>query len=255
MINFFRYFWPGLLRPPVDQSPEETSENPPFLSAFVTPLLKASRKGAKGELAFYSMAEYNAWRDTTDPSELKKYRIKYYKGLGTSTTEEAKGYFAAYDDHIRPFKWNTDADGDLLDMVFDKNRAAARRQWILDTYDETASVEINPEDGNTVGYDDFINKELVHFSHADNIRSIPSAIDGLKPSQRKVLYACFKRNLTAEMKVAQLAGYCAEQTAYHHGEASLQSTSKILSVSRGVNVRMNDPSNVTFLFRSHWNGP
>jgi DNA topoisomerase-2 len=48
----------------------------------------------------------------------------------------------------------------------------------------------------------------------------------LKPSQRKVLYACFKRKLKSEIKVAQLSGYCAEHTAYHHGEASLQATSK-----------------------------
>jgi DNA topoisomerase-2 len=40
----------------------------------------------------------------------------------------------------------------------------------------------------------------------------------------QVLYACFKRKLHSEMKVAQLAGYVSEQTAYHHGEASLHST-------------------------------
>lgn len=32
-------------------------------------------------------------------------------------------------------------------------------------------------------------------------------MDGFKPSQRKVLFACFKRNLKSEIKVAQLAGY------------------------------------------------
>ncbi len=55
----------------------------------------------------------------------------------------------------------------------------------------------------------------------DNIRSIPSACDGLKPAQRKILFACFKRNLRAEIKVAQLSGYVAEHTGYHHGEESL----------------------------------
>ena len=59
---------------------------------------------------------------------------------------------------------------------------------------------------------------------ADNIRSIPSVADGLKPGQRKVLYACFKRNLTSDIKVAQLAGYVSEKTAYHHGEQSLTMT-------------------------------
>ncbi|GMG55681.1 unnamed protein product [Ambrosiozyma monospora] len=56
---------------------------------------------------------------------------------------------------------------------------------------------------------------------ADNIRSLPSVMDGFKPSQRKILYGCFLRNLKDEIKVAQLAGYISEKTGYHHGEQSL----------------------------------
>ena len=70
-------------------------------------------------------------------------------------------------------------------------------------------------------YTDFINKELIHFSNYDNVRSIPSLIDGLKPSHRKIFVCSFKRNLTKEIRVAQLAGYVSEHGAYHHGEASL----------------------------------
>lgn len=71
---------------------------------------------------------------------------------------------------------------------------------------------------------DFINKELILFSMADNARSIPCVIDGLKPGQRKVLFGCFKRKLKKEIKVAQLQGYVSEHTAYHHGETSLMAT-------------------------------
>ncbi|KAJ1416213.1 DNA topoisomerase, partial [Ochromonadaceae sp. CCMP2298] len=61
--------------------------------------------------------------------------------------------------------------------------------------------------------------------YADLQRSIPSVVDGLKPSQRKVLFGCFKKNLSkSEAKVVQIAGYIAEHTAYHHGESSLHST-------------------------------
>ena len=85
-------------------------------------------------------------------------------------------------------------------------------------------LSIDAKDGNSVTYEDFVDHELIHFSNANNIRSFPSVVDGLKPSQRKVLYSCFKRNLKDEIKVAQLAGYCAEHTSYHHGEVSLHST-------------------------------
>ena len=65
---------------------------------------------------------------------------------------------------------------------------------------------------------------------ADNHRSIPSIVDGLKPGQRKILYSCFKRlpsgakKLSQDIKVAQLSGYVAEHSAYHHGEVSLSMT-------------------------------
>jgi DNA topoisomerase II len=230
VINFFRHFWPKLLKPPIDEPPETVASannvksSNTFLSSFVTPLLKASNKGTKEVHSFYSMAEYNAWKQSMDIDALKKWKIKYYKGLGTSTPAEAKEYFVAFDHHVRPFSWNSDLDGELLDMAFDKDRAADRREWILNEFDETSTIVVDSDNGNLVSYEDFINKEMIHFSHGDNIRSIPSVVDGFKPSQRKVLYACFKRNLTSEVKVAQLSGYCAEHTAYHHGEASLQST-------------------------------
>ena len=31
--------------------------------------------------------------------DIKKWRVKYYKGLGTSTAEEAKEYFEEFDKH------------------------------------------------------------------------------------------------------------------------------------------------------------
>jgi DNA topoisomerase II len=67
--------------------------------------------------------------------------------------------------------------------------------------------------------------ELIEYAIDSNRRAIPSLYDGMKPSQRKVLYSCFKRKLFGKaIKVAQLAGYVSEKSAYHHGEMSLQGT-------------------------------
>jgi len=220
VINFFRFFWPNILKPPKDDPLGK-----PFLSSFVTPLLKATRK--KEEISFYSMADFRKWQESIgDPKELKQWKIKHYKGLGTSTPAEAKVYFSQFDTHYRPFLWSSENDGELLDKVFDKHRAADRRDWITHEYDPEATLDFSADHVSDVRYEDFVNKEMIHFSNADNVRSLPSVIDGLKPSQRKVLYACFKRKLNAEVKVAQLSGFCAEHTAYHHGEQSLQGTSK-----------------------------
>ena len=98
-------------------------------------------------------------------------------------------------------------------MAFNKKNADVRKNW-LSTYDPKFSVDYNRK---KLTVRDFVHQELIHFSNADNVRSIPSLVDGLKPSQRKILFSCFKRNLRAEIKVAQLAGYVAEHSSYHHG--------------------------------------
>jgi len=216
LFNLFHTFWPELLK------------GGGFLSEFITPIIKVSpsskRVGTERGLEtrrFFSLPEYFEWKAALDPTDLKYYTIKYYKGLGTSTSAEGREYFSDLDSHLVDFSWSGDGDGDALDMVFSKARAADRKAWLLNEY--SADSFLDTSSGN-VTYHDFVNRELIQFSHADNARSLPSVVDGLKISQRKVLFACLKRKLTSEVKVAQLAGYCSEHTAYHHGEASLHST-------------------------------
>ncbi|RHY30264.1 hypothetical protein DYB32_004525 [Aphanomyces invadans] len=206
LLNLFHTFWPALL---------EAN----YVSAFLTPLLKVypSSTKKKAPIPFFSVPEYDQWK-AANPTI--KHSVKYYKGLGTSTSKEGKEYFHALHNHRVEYTWIDDADGDALAMVFSKDRVADRKQWLRQSnpadfvFERVAEMRLRQ----------FVHAELIQYSHADNTRSIPSVIDGLKPSQRKVLFACFRRHLVAEMKVAQLAGYCAEHTAYHHGEASLLST-------------------------------
>lgn len=101
---------------------------------------------------------------------------------------------------------------------FDDN-VILRKEW-LRKFKRSDALEYKPKMKLT--YSDFIDKELIFFSNTDNDRSIPSMADGLKPSQRMIMYCCFKRPKAKEIKVAQLAGYVSENTDYHHGEASLQ---------------------------------
>ena len=72
---------------------------------------------------------------------------------------------------------------------------------------------------------DFLQNEVKEFSLYDCYRSIPNIVDGLKPSQRKVIYGLQKKGEnTKEIKVAQLGSYVAEVTHYNHGEDSLSKT-------------------------------
>merc|ERR1719440_1719904 len=105
-------------------------------------------------------------------------------------------------------------------MAFSKSRADDRKVW-MNNYEEGTFIDHSK---NVISYEDFVKLELVQFSKYSVMRSVPSIMDGFKPSQRKVLYSCFKRNLRSDCKVAQLVGYVGEHSAYHHGEMSLAGT-------------------------------
>jgi len=205
VINLLDHFWPSLLK------------ISGFLLEFITPIVKVSKKG-RNAISFYTLPEYERWKEENNDG--KGWKIKYYKGLGTSTSAEAKEYFSDMQHHCKKFNEIEQEDRKLLDMAFSKKNADKRKEWLKEY---TPDIYMDNSVDKIV-INEFINKELIQFSMADVIRSIPSIVDGFKPGQRKILYACFKRNLINEIKVAQLTGYVSEQTAYHHGEQSLSST-------------------------------
>jgi len=202
-INMIEYYWPSLLK--VEG----------FLQMFITPVVKTTKYNTV--LSFYALEDYYKWKIKN--KDFSSWQIRYYKGLGTNTTIEAKEYFNNLPEHLINFVW-TDKSADSIELAFSKQRIPDRKKWLRE-YNKDYIVDYREPN---LSYDEFINKELIHFSNSDNIRSIPSIMDGLKPSQRKVLYGSFLRDLTIDVKVAQLVGYIAEHTSYHHGEASLAGT-------------------------------
>lgn len=205
ILNMIHYFWPSLLELK-------------FLVSMVTPIIKAS-KGSETK-SFYTDSTFRQWYG----SGKQGWKIKYYKGLGTSTSAEAREYFKKIKELTVQFDADDSMDESII-LAFDKTKSDLRKTWLLESTEKKAS-ELEVPYGNVerLNISDFIHKDLVNFSLADLKRSIAHVSDGLKPSQRKVLYACFAKNLTSEMKVAQLAAYVSEKTSYHHGEVSLADT-------------------------------
>lgn len=201
IINFLHHYWPSLLKVPN------------FLQVFITPIVKCTRGSTCH--TFYTTPEYEQWCAANDP---KRWKIKYYKGLGTSSAKEAKEYFSNLQKNRLHFE--VMADGSLIDMCFRKTRVSDRKEWI-NSYVPGTHMDFSQQE---MTYKDFVDKEYIVMAVQSNLRGIPHVMDGLKPSQRKILFACLKRKLHSEIKVAQLAGYTSEHAAYHHGEASLNST-------------------------------
>ena len=207
LINFLQVQFPSLLK---------ISK---FLIEFITPIVKVWKGDPKNPTkskTFFTMPEYEEWR----VDNKRGWEHKYYKGLGTSTAEDAQVYFHDLDQHLKEFHTMQDNEADLIELAFSKKKADERKEWLRQfvpgTYLDHSIKGIS--------YTNFVNKELILFSMADNMRSIPSVIDGLKPGQRKILWSCFMRNLKKDMKVVELAGLVSGLAAYQHGEASLQQT-------------------------------
>ena len=205
-INLFHSEWASL------------TQIPGFISFMNTPIMRAT-KGQQKRL-FYHQGEYDSWKSAATETDIdasgsvKGWTIKYFKGLGTSTSAEFKEYFA--NKKVVDFTYDEKSD-DAIDMVFNKKRPDDRKVW-LENYNKHAFLDTNKP---AVSYDEFIHNEMIHFSTYDCARSIPNMVDGLKTSLRKILYCAFKRPLSAELKVAQFSGYVSEHSSYHHGEASL----------------------------------
>ena len=208
LINFFHHLWPKLI------------ERKGFITSLATPIVKGFK--GKEEKIFYNLTEYDTWKESGDS---KGWKIKYYKGLGTSTSKEAKEYFVGFDDKLIRYFCTAATEGmkksvadECITLAFDKSRTNDRKKWLMD-YDKNNILTYEERE---VSYNDFIHKDMKHFSNDDTARSIPHIMDGLKPSQRKILYGALLRGLDkTEVRVAQLAGFVSDKAAYHHGEMSL----------------------------------
>jgi DNA topoisomerase-2 len=272
LINFIHYFWPSLV------------QKGEFIFSLQTPIVKAFK--GKKTLEFYNLTEYATWKESGSSTG---WRIKYYKGLGTSTKEEAKQYFTGLDEKLLKYIYENQSGGkdnikipdetevfavgetevntskavksvkstkkttktttgedvdesdddiqvvtkverkynddttEAITLAFEKDRSDHRKAWLMGN----DKKKILPQSGRNVSIPNFINRELILFSYDDCDRSLPSVCDGLKPSQRKVLYGAFLKRLykpESEIRVSQLAAYVSEKTAYHHGEASVVGT-------------------------------
>ena len=209
LMNFFHYLFPSLLE-----------REDPFVVSMCTPIVRVFNP--KGDILFY---DENKFREFAKEQERqnKTFKSKYYKGLGTTKPEDVPDTFG-----LKMIEYiNDDNSTTNMNKIFHKKFADTRKEWLAN-YDTNPSFSLDDEDEIVnMELSSFLNNEVIKFSHNDCKRSIPCLFDGLKESQRKVLYAVKKRNLTynkQSLKVAQLGGYVAEHTNYHHGEQNLFET-------------------------------
>jgi len=182
---------------------------PGFIKVMRTPLVKAFR-GKTLVHEFFN--EELAHQYINEHPEL---RFKFYKGLGTSTSKEAKEMFR----NLKKYTFSMSGAPDCLQRAFKNDEVA--RKWRKDVVTRPPNYG-EDRDGRT--YDSFVGGPWVEHARASNERSIADVYDGLKPVQRKILHTLMRGN-NKEIKVAQLNGKVALDTHYHHGEMNVGNAS------------------------------
>ena len=190
-----------------------------YITSMKTPIVRIFRPRCN-DLLFYDELRFQEYV----AKQKQKINAKYYKGLGTTRAEDVPDTFG-----LKMIEYINDEECTTnMNKIFTKKNTDQRKQW-LSSYDPTQNNFCLDDHSSLTNMtiSDFLNFHLIKFSLADCKRSIPNGIDGLKESQRKILYAVRKRNLKftgKSLKVAQLSGYTAEHSNYHHGEQNLQDT-------------------------------
>lgn len=209
IMNFIHYWWPELLQKK-------------FFYYFRTPIIKLTLKN--GVKYCYSLPEYSKFL-ATNPSVKN---TKYIKGLGTIEKSLGQEMAKNIPEYLIPFQPLQESENDLIDQTFNKDRSDDRKVWInaTKTLEYDAEEEQSNRLANGLNITEYINKDVAEFSRYNLEISIPSIMDGFKPSQRKILFTAFKKNVTNPegIKVAQLGPMVAQLTAYKHGENNLMDT-------------------------------
>lgn len=203
-LNLFGFSTPSLLKRT-------------FIGGLLTPLLKATRGSTVNY--FLTKAKFHEWYDPLSPPEREKWKIGYYKGLGRWEEDEFSDVSKFVEvDYI----YDDDAEA-ALTLAFDKSQADQRKLWVSEVVPVPPLYTPDADGKMTQTISNFIHSCLKLFSLEDNERSLASMVDGFKTSQRKIFYGTRKKKLSEkEIKIAQFAGYVAENTAYEHGEDNIE---------------------------------
>lgn len=243
-LNFLYTYYPGLF--------EHSKKMKSMVKNLNSPAIRVSCKGGK-ILTFYSHYSFLRWQETADQSTVAN--ISYYKGLGTNSDDFAKEIF----EKMKVVVYNIGEEDDKYMKIGletkAKSKMSDKRKELISNFgsftlnDKNEIVEDRKEmiEG-TYTLTDFVKNELVLFHIEDVNRSIPNLMDGLKESQRKILYAVLKAKLTKAARVDEVSGDVKKYTKYHHGGAALEGT--IIKMSQGfVGAR-----NIPYLFATSQNG-
>ena len=171
---------------------------------------------------FYNMFDYKKYVKSING---EKHYPKYFKGLAAG-----KDVYAAEDARISPIVYaNFDSlAASAFDIAFKRGLTTERKKWI-ELWRSKIDFEILHQLSQTdpryqyANISDYINTKLVEYSIDTFSRALPSYKDGLKKSQRQVLWFIltewnFGNTNKQEQNIESIALKAKVESKYHHGD-------------------------------------
>lgn len=205
VINYFYCRFPSLLKRG-------------YVKIYMTPILRVWK--GKTVLRFYSESDYDEWRAKTPDHNTWKH--KYFKGLATSTKNDIEE--DSENLRVSMFKFDDKTD-EKVKLAFAKENSDERKQWI-EQWKPILGVDKLKE----IPVSLFIDAGVGLYSLAAIQRAIPHVVDGMKDSQRKIVWAAylewksFNKKDYPEVGVDKFAAQVSKTTPYHHGAQNLEGT-------------------------------
>lgn len=195
------------------------------LRSWLSPLVRAIRSKSNVQ-RFYTMYDFDKWYSKLSETERRKYKIRYYKGLGSSDRDEVKEDC----ENMRLITMTMDEqDREELKKAFDRNTVGFRKEQVMNrlinsvTEQDDDAHDSSEPPSTTLSVKRFVHTDLLDYTLLSINRAIPNLMDGLKVSERKILWYALKY-LRGEMKTAQMANDTANQMNYLHNEDILAAT-------------------------------
>jgi len=206
------------------------------LWSFSTPVVKVlQKKKKKKPILFYSNLDFKRWYTSAEKNSIEE--VKYYKGLGSITPNDAPVYFKNQK-VVQITMSDLEKTKQFMDLAFSKTKkcADARKVWISSgmkkaiKFDESeSSVTFDGEmEEQEIVFEgklelcDFIDKHLIIYNRMALERTLPCLWDGFKESQRKIFYGLLTKNYKKPVKLGVASGAVKEISFYHHGDKAME---------------------------------
>jgi DNA topoisomerase-2 len=202
-----------------------------YRTKIISAIPKRGKNRQNRRKLFYQLSEYHEWESKTD---LSKWDIQYFKGLGSSDAEDVK------EDYKTMFVVETvyDEDADhYIRLFFDQNKEmAAKRRELIVAHDKNELLPPIPiENGIRLEkISDYLQHSYITYCAHTLVRHLV-ARDGLTEVRRKIIHAATKRwnwwssVITTPLRVSVFNGAAIDITSYHHGDSL---TSVIIRMSQ-----------------------